>query len=283
MLVVKKQKALTFSLIIPVYNEENYLEACLQSITSQSVKPLEVIVVDNNSSDNSVKIAKRFDFVRVISEKRQHQSYAQYAGFERARGDILGRIDADSILPTDWVKKNLAAFNHQPSLLGVTGSGRAYDIVLSRIGELLFNFYYRIAYKFAGHKLMWGANCAFRRDAWPRIKKDLLLRPDIWEDYDLGFCLAKHGRIDKIDNPVGVSYRTLQRPLYRQIVYQARSIRTFYIRKGSLRAIGFFLAWSTAIMLIPLIIFDYHVLRPAKSAYLIRVFLDRLAIVRGII
>jgi glycosyltransferase involved in cell wall biosynthesis len=275
--VSKKQKALTLSIIIPVYNEEDYLADCLDSIAAQTTKPLEVIVVDNNSTDSTVDIAKRYDFVKVAYETRQHQSYAQHTGFDIARGDIIGRIDADTILPADWIEKYLKFFQTQPKVVAAAGSGRAYDIVLKRFGELIFNLYYRIAYMFAGHKLMWGANCAFRKSVWMKIKDELLLRPDIWEDYDLGFCLARHGRIENIDNCVGVSYRALHRPFLKQISYHTRSIKTFYIRKGTLIAAGFATAWSTAILLAPLIMFDYYILRPVKNVAPLRMLMSRLA------
>ncbi|HEX5456454.1 MAG TPA: glycosyltransferase family A protein [Candidatus Saccharimonadales bacterium] len=271
------QKALTLSIIIPAYNEEDYLAGCLDSIAGQTITPLEVIVVDNNSTDSTTDIAKRYDFVKVVHETRQHQAYAQHTGFAVAKGDIIGRIDADTILPVDWVEKNLKFFQAHPKTVAAAGRGVAYDIVLKRFGELLFNFYYRIAYIFAGHKLMWGANCAFRKSAWPKIKDELLLRPDIWEDYDLGFCLAGYGRIENIDNRVGVSYRAVHRPLLKQISYQTRSIKTFYIRKGMFITAGFTLAWSTAVLLAPVIAFDHYILRPARDIAPIRMLMSRLA------
>src|SRR5437868_10767389 len=104
-------KPLTLSIVIPAYNEENYLKACLDSVAKQSLKPDEVIVVDNNSTDRTVEIAKRYKFVKVLYEKRQHQVFAQATGFNAAKGEILGRIDADSILSPDWAKKIIAAFD----------------------------------------------------------------------------------------------------------------------------------------------------------------------------
>src|ERR1035437_9021599 len=95
-------KPLTLAIVIPVYNEEFYLKACLNSIAKQTVAPDEVIVVDNNSTDKSVQIAKSYKFVKLLHEKRQHQVFAQATGFNAIKSDIIGRIDADSILPPDW-------------------------------------------------------------------------------------------------------------------------------------------------------------------------------------
>src|SRR6266404_9608138 len=103
-------KTLTLTIVIPAYNEQGYIKACLDSIKNQSEAPNEVIVVDNNSTDKTVEIARKYSFVKVIHEKRQHQVFAQAAGFNLAKGDIIGRIDADSVLPADWVRKIKAAF-----------------------------------------------------------------------------------------------------------------------------------------------------------------------------
>ena len=94
---------LRVSLVIPVYNEESHLAACLDAIAAQTVQPFEVIVVDNNSTDQTVAIAQRYPFVRLLHEKRQGVVFARDRGFTAARGDVIGRTDGDSILAPDWV------------------------------------------------------------------------------------------------------------------------------------------------------------------------------------
>src|SRR5438309_1400799 len=91
------------SIVIPVYNEGPALGACLDAIARQTSRPFEVIVVDNNSSDDTVPIARHYGFVRLIHEKRQGVVHARTAGFNAARGDIIARIDGDTILPENWV------------------------------------------------------------------------------------------------------------------------------------------------------------------------------------
>ena len=59
-------KNFSLSIIIPVYNEESHLRQCLDAIAKQIEKPDEVIVVDNNSTDETVQIAKSFSFVKVL-------------------------------------------------------------------------------------------------------------------------------------------------------------------------------------------------------------------------
>src|ERR1019366_8076903 len=93
------QKHMRVSLVIPAYNEKHHIKACLDHIASQRVVPYEVIVVDNASTDKTAAIARSYDFVTLITEKRQGVVFARDTGFNLARGDIIGRIDADTLLP----------------------------------------------------------------------------------------------------------------------------------------------------------------------------------------
>lgn len=262
LLVIKNKKPLTLSIIIPVYNEENYLAACLESIAAQTVKPHEVIVVDNNSTDRSMAIARGFQFVKIIKETRPHQSYAQQTGFNTAKGDILGRIDADTILPSEWVAKITDCFWARPATVAVTGSGMPYDTTASSVVKFIFDRYYHLADTFSGHTMLWGANCAIRKTAWRKIADEVLLRPDIWEDYDLSFCVAKHGKINFLpEADVEVSFRSAHKPLPNQVRYQFRAVRTFAIRKGIFRAALFMSAWSSLLLMFPLLVLDKYVFK----------------------
>lgn len=88
------------SIIVPVYNGERFLERCLTSLFHQTLKEIEVIIVDDCSSDNSLKIMKKFEAkyknCTVVSlESNQGVSYARNIGIQRARGSYLAFCDAD--------------------------------------------------------------------------------------------------------------------------------------------------------------------------------------------
>ena len=108
-----KNKKLTLSLVIPVYNEEDYLEACLSAVANQTVMPDEVIVIDNGSTDRTVAVARQFRFVKVLHEGRRGVIFARNRGFKVASGQIIGRIDADTLLPPRWVERIKKAFADQ--------------------------------------------------------------------------------------------------------------------------------------------------------------------------
>lgn len=259
-------KTLTLSIVIPAFNEERYIGACLDSIAAQSVKPLEVIVVDNNSTDNTVKVARNYPFVKVLHEKRQHQVFAQAAGFNVTKGDVLGRLDADSILPPDWAEKVLAAFDGDHELVALTGGADPYDVPLKWIGSAIFHGYIYVAGLVGGQRMLWGANCALSADGWQKIKNQVQMRGDIWEDYDMAFCLKKYGHIGYIpNNLVGVSFRSMHTSFGRHFSYQWRSVRTFYHRTNILRTALFCLQWTTTLIIYPLAVYDDWLLRRREA------------------
>lgn len=92
------------SVVIPAYNEEKFIHQTLESINNQSRKPDEFLIIDNNSKDNTAKIAKKYG-AKVILEKRQGQKFALQTGFALAQGDIICSTDADTVVPKDWIEK----------------------------------------------------------------------------------------------------------------------------------------------------------------------------------
>src|SRR3989344_562796 len=259
-------KSLALSIIIPAYNEEGYISKCLDSIAAQTVKPLEVIVVDNNSTDKTVQIAKKYPFVKILREKRQHQVFAQAAGFNAARGDILGRIDADSILPKGWVEKVTSAFAADQKLVAVTAGADPYDVPLKMAGSAIFHGYIWLAGLIGGQRMLWGSNCAIRSAAWRKIRDKVMMRGDIWEDYDMTFCLKRYGKISYVpDNLVGVSFRAMHTNFKHHVSYQFRSVRTFYYRTNPLRLALFVLLWLWTFPAYPLAVLDDWLLRRGET------------------
>ena len=94
----------SISIIIPIYNSANYLEKCLDSILSQSYANFEVICIDDNSTDNSLKILQMYSEkdarIKVIHKKNEGVSFARNAGLDAAQGEFLLFVDSD-----DWIEK----------------------------------------------------------------------------------------------------------------------------------------------------------------------------------
>jgi glycosyltransferase involved in cell wall biosynthesis len=181
------------SIVIPVYNEEERIAACLAAIGRQTVGPLEVLVVDNNSTDATATIAASFPFVTVLREPRQGVVHARNHGFNHARGDIIGRIDADTLLAPDWVERvsrrfsasAVAALTGRVSYYGLTGA-RALTAADFRLRSWL-------AKRLSREVFLHGANMAIRRSVWETLRPDVCQTAGLHEDLDLAIHANKTG------------------------------------------------------------------------------------------
>lgn len=183
------------SIVIPAFNEAGHIRLCLDSIARQTVMPYEVIVVDNNCTDETAKIAKSYPFVRVVQESRQGIVFARNAGFDAAAGDVIGRIDADTLLPDYWVEK-ITGFYDDPVHADVTFTGGCYfyNLWVGRLTGRLYDFVvHHINYLLTGYYFPWGSNCALPLSVWRQVRGDVCLRIDIHEDLDLGLHLRAGG------------------------------------------------------------------------------------------
>ena len=102
------------SFVVPAYNEEAYLPACLESICEQ-IRTLpagtcEIIVVNNASTDRTREVALRYPGVTVVDEPRKGLTFARQAGFAASSGALIANVDADSRLTPGWVSKVLSTF-----------------------------------------------------------------------------------------------------------------------------------------------------------------------------
>ena len=101
------------SIIIPVYNCETYLLKCVQSILNQTEKDLELIIVDDGSTDGSGEVCDRFSQmdsrVTVIHQQNAGVSAARNAGLDAAIGDYIGFVDADDYITEDTYETALKA------------------------------------------------------------------------------------------------------------------------------------------------------------------------------
>ncbi len=89
------------SVIIPVYNCEKYLHKCLDSLINQTLKDIEIICVNDGSTDNSAEIIKTYSNVKLINKENGGQSSARNKGLEIAQGEYIGFVDSD-----DWIDLN---------------------------------------------------------------------------------------------------------------------------------------------------------------------------------
>ena len=108
------------SVIVPVYNVEQYLPQCLDSILNQTLKEIEVICVDDGSTDNSLKIlkeyAKKDNRITVITGSNVNAGHARNIGLKNARGKCISFVDSDDWLRTDAIQKLYEKMSANPDV-----------------------------------------------------------------------------------------------------------------------------------------------------------------------
>lgn len=112
----RDDKALV-SVVIPTYNYAPYVPTAVRSCLDQSHRPVEVIIVDDGSTDNTREALAAFgDKIRYVFQKNQGVSSARNRGLAEARGEFVTFLDADDYLTTDSIEMKLRVFDRDPSL-----------------------------------------------------------------------------------------------------------------------------------------------------------------------
>ncbi len=96
------------SVMIPVYNTSQYLEKCLESITTQSLKEIEIICVNDGSTDNSLEILRKYEKkdnrIKIIDKKNEGANKARNEALKLAKGEYCLNIDSDDLIKQDYLK-----------------------------------------------------------------------------------------------------------------------------------------------------------------------------------
>jgi glycosyltransferase involved in cell wall biosynthesis len=207
-----------FSVVIPAYNEAEFLGSCLDSLLAQDFAgPCEIIVVDNNSTDATAAVA-RSRGVTVVHEPNPGVCSARHCGTTAARGEIVVSTDADTTFGRDWLSRIDQAFRDDPGRVAVAGPcrfadppwwGRVYTAILFAVVSLVARLTGRILYVTA-------TNIAFRKSEWTGYDTEATQGGD---ELDLLRRLRSRGSVAFVlSNPTFTSSRRLRRGLAYNIV-----------------------------------------------------------------
>jgi glycosyltransferase involved in cell wall biosynthesis len=119
------------SFVVPAYNEELLLPACLDAIRAEIARTgcdAEIVVVDNASTDRTAAVAARYKDVLLVHEPVKGLVAARRCGFEAARGVLIANIDADTLIPEGWLARVLQGFERDPKLVTLSGPYDYYDV-----------------------------------------------------------------------------------------------------------------------------------------------------------
>lgn len=214
------------SVVVPVRDDAEHLDACLALLARQTHPPDEVVVVDNASSDATAEVA-RLHGARVVHEARVGIPAAVATGYDAARGELILRLDADTRPGPDWVAHAVRVLQ-DPRIDAVSGWGR-FDVP-GPWGRLLagsyLGTYYALGQLAAGHPVLWGSSAALRADAWRRARPSVTRTADVHDDLDLAMALGPGARV-VVDREwrVGVSARSV-RPGRQWVLRFGRAFRT---------------------------------------------------------
>ena len=121
------------SFVVPAYNEEVLIGKCIESIINDTKnlradQKVEIIVVNNNCSDNTKSIALSYPGVIVVDEIKKGLTHARQAGFMASTGDLIANVDSDNMLPPGWTEKVFMEFEKNDRLIGLSGPAYFYDL-----------------------------------------------------------------------------------------------------------------------------------------------------------
>jgi peptidoglycan/xylan/chitin deacetylase (PgdA/CDA1 family) len=202
------------SIVVPVLNEEKFLPDCLRSLQNQDYQgDYEIILADNGSTDGTARIARDFGARVVSCPEKKSVFYARQAGADAAHGDIIVQADADTIYPTNWLKKMADLFASRPEVVAVTGrfvyKKAPWWARIEYVGRHVVN---RITARFGCPLVPSGATLAFRRQAFLSVNgyRGLSYSQD---QYGISRRLSRLGKVIYDKNlRVSTSSRAVQKP-----------------------------------------------------------------------
>jgi|Deesub1362A_J573_1020465.scaffolds.fasta_scaffold00252_18 glycosyltransferase involved in cell wall biosynthesis len=195
------------SVIIPVYNAARTLRECLKSIFASTYQHFEVLIVDDLSTDESIKIASEFP-CRIISVMRKSgPAAARNLGAYNARGKILFFTDSDIIIKRDTIQKIIEAMEGKVAVTGMY-SRKPY---LKKFFSLYHNYYaHRSQKETSSYTFMFHTSCgAILKEVFERIGgfNENMKNPTV-EDVEFGYRLMENGYRVYLDKTIQVTHFT---------------------------------------------------------------------------
>jgi glycosyltransferase involved in cell wall biosynthesis len=194
----RRRTPITISVVIPAYNDADFLRTCLRALDQQRRPADEIIVVDNASTDATAAVASAAG-ARLVTEPKRGIWPAAAAGYDAADGTVIARLDADSVPPVDWLERIEATFARRPGAAVYTGPGDFYDCgpLTAWFGRRIYlGGYFLWMGLWIGHYPLFGSNFAMRREVWSanrnRVRRD---RGDVHDDLDFSMHLRRGERV----------------------------------------------------------------------------------------
>ncbi|MFD0926103.1 glycosyltransferase family 2 protein [Williamsia deligens] len=194
---------MSISVVIPAFNEGRGIERCLQRVSQQGDDVIEIVVVDNASTDDTADLVRRAadtdPRIRLVHEPRPGVAHARYRGFAETRGEIIASLDCDTLVEPGWAAAVAATFAGHPEVMAGTAPMPMWDLPFQRPYRFLHRRLESTAHARLARGIplrapgLSGANSAIRRSAWEDIAGQVSTRSDVFEDLDRWLLLREHG------------------------------------------------------------------------------------------
>lgn len=188
---------MNISVIVPAYNEEKYIGDCLRSIIAHRTGDIvEIIVIDNASTDNTAAVAQKFPGVRVVYEPQKGLTRARQRGLTESHGDYIAYLDADTRMPPEWLTIVKKEFGRHPDMVCLSGPFHYYDLppMKKTLAEGLWTLTAMPVFWMIGFMVL-GANFIARRDMLKKIGGFDTAISFYGEDTDIAWRLSKLGKV----------------------------------------------------------------------------------------
>lgn len=232
------------SVIMPVYNGFSFVAEAIESVLNQTYKNLEFVIVNDGSTDNTLRVIKHFKDlyprkIKVISYiKNQGESAAANIGFAASKGEFIARMDADDICHQERIEKQVDFMLFHPEIIVLGSQALVIDKNGKRVGRKTFPQDHKTIYRHYGfyHPMM-HPSCMFRRS--------LLSHKDhLWEnnhepndDYYTLFGLLRFGKFANLPDEL-VAYRVHDKNKSLQKA-RAKVFSAMRVRKDAIRNFGY--------------------------------------------
>jgi glycosyltransferase involved in cell wall biosynthesis len=192
------------SVVIPAFNEEKYIGPCLKAVIREAAYSghvVEIIVVNNASTDRTAAVAACYPGVKVVNEPHKGLSMARNRGYLESHGELIANVDADCLMPRGYMAKLMRHFAGTPRLALLTGPFFYYDLpqvaqIVSRIFymlEFLPNFLGQYVFKMGA--VAQGGNYVVRRSLLDKVGGFNTSIDFYGEDTDIAIRLSHVGLV----------------------------------------------------------------------------------------
>ncbi len=199
----------TLSVIIPIYNSEQYLEICLNSLVSQTCKDFEVILVDDGSTDNSAVICKQVcsanNNFKYFYQENSGPGSARNNGIRNASGKFISFIDADDYVEPNYIETIINNMNCDVLFFGSTHhykNGKKTSHTYSKHNDI--SFFNILMEQDTYWDFVYPWNKCFKRDLI--VENQLFFIEDLWRAEDELFTLAYMSHVDCINTISDILY-----------------------------------------------------------------------------